>query len=485
MLWGPISPWSPGGERRGPSSPRWRRRTPPSTRSCARAGACPSRSACSGTCRRCPRCPGRARAPWAAPREWAVPPTCVEGAPVGRTGLAGIHVVAARGASRPVAEGDRVYGRVVETPSARLLGLADVGRRAAGRLAPGPAEDAGGGDRRGLGAARAGGVLLPRRGAHLVLPPRHPRLVRSLQRGPQRRVPPDGPHGPGRGRPDPGQHGDRGAQSPRRLVHARPPRARAPRRGPGRDAAPPQPPAERGDRVRLGVRPGMEVVLGDARYVFVSGTASIDDHGATVHVGDFETQTRYTLEAVEALLEGAGARLSRHRPRRRPSSTNPCDGRAFERIVERSDLREAPLVTTVADVCRDDLLFEIDAIAVVPLAPRGAAVKASAGAGPRPRPGRRAEAGAGRAAGAAVGRRRADRGGPGAGRGSGPGGARRRNPSSGAGRGGRLVLVPRRAAAASSPPPSTAPPTPTCPSTGSDPLRRRRRRTPIPGASGR
>jgi len=44
---------------------------------------------------------------------------------------------------------------------------------------------------------------------------------------------------------------------------------------------------------------------------------------------------------------------------------NPGDGRAFERIVERSGLAAAPLVTTVADVCRDDLLFEIDATAVL------------------------------------------------------------------------------------------------------------------------
>ena len=46
---------------------------------------------------------------------------------------------------------------------------------------------------------------------------------------------------------------------------------------------------------------------------------------------------------------------------------NPCDARAFERVVERSGLKDAPLVTTVADVCREDLLFEIDAVAVVPL----------------------------------------------------------------------------------------------------------------------
>ena len=66
----------------------------------------------------------------------------------------------------------------------------------------------------------------------------------------------------------------------------------------------------------------MEVVIGDSRLVFVSGTASIDDHGATVHVGDFETQTRYTLEAVAALLDGAGARLlddrAGHRLREEP-----------------------------------------------------------------------------------------------------------------------------------------------------------------------
>jgi enamine deaminase RidA (YjgF/YER057c/UK114 family) len=110
----------------------------------------------------------------------------------------------------------------------------------------------------------------------------------------------------------------------------------------------------------------MEVVLGDARYLFVSGTASIDDHGRTAHAGDFETQARYTLEAVEALLEGAGASLA-DVGQATAFLANPSDGRDFERIVERSRLRDAPLVTTVADVCRQELLFELDATAVVPL----------------------------------------------------------------------------------------------------------------------
>ncbi len=111
----------------------------------------------------------------------------------------------------------------------------------------------------------------------------------------------------------------------------------------------------------------MEVVLGDARYVFVSGTASIDDHGATVHVGDFETQTRYTLEAVRGAPRG----------RRRASLADVGQATAFldEPVRRRArssasssgrSSRGAPLVTTVADVCRDDLLFEIDAVAVLP-----------------------------------------------------------------------------------------------------------------------
>ncbi len=310
---------------------------------------------------------GRARAVGSA-AEWAVPPTCVEGAPVGRTGLAGIHVIGARGTSRPLAEGDRVYGRVVETPSARVLG--PLGRRAP-RLGParrGPGRGCRRGDRRGGGPPRAGGLLLPRRGAHLVLPARHPRLVRAVQRGPQRRLPADGPRGAGRGRADPRQHRDRGAQRPRRVVRARPPGGRGRRRRRRGDAPAPQPEAERGDRVRVGVRPrdGGRARRRALRLRLGHGLDRRSRRGRCTS-GDFETQARYTLEAVQALLEGAGARLA-DVGQATAFLANPCDGRSFERIVERSEIRDAPLVTTVADVCRGDLLFELDATAVVPLA---------------------------------------------------------------------------------------------------------------------
>jgi enamine deaminase RidA (YjgF/YER057c/UK114 family) len=309
----------------------------------------------------------RGRAVGAAP-EWAVPPTVVEGSPVGRSGLAGIHVIAARGASRPVAEGDRAFGRIVETPTARLLGLSDVGRRTAGRLAPGPAEDAG-------AALDAAAELLAREGFSFRDVARTWFYLRDIldwygpfnavRNAAFRRMGLVGPGGDGQIPASTGIEGRnaRGGWCALDLLALQPRAGAAMRRLHNR---------KQNEATEYGsaFARAMEIVLGDARYLFVSGTASIDDHGATVHVGDFEAQARYTLEAVAALLDGAGARLS-DVAQATAFLANPCDGRAFERIVDRSDLRGAPLLTTVADVCRDDLLFEIDAVAVVPLG-RGA-----------------------------------------------------------------------------------------------------------------
>jgi enamine deaminase RidA (YjgF/YER057c/UK114 family) len=290
----------------------------------------------------------------------------VEGSPIGRAGLSGIHVVGARGRSRVLAEGDRVYGRVVEGERARVVGLADAGRRLSGGPAAGPAEDA-------VATLEAAEELLAREGLSFrdvartwfylndILdwygPFNTVRNTAVLRMGLM------GPGGDGMIPASTGIEGRNprggwctldvlalqardGGRLPMRRLHSR----------------------KQNEATEYGsaFARAMEIVLGEARYIFVSGTASIDDRGATVHVGDFETQTEYTMEAVEALLEGAGAGL-RDVVQATAFLKNPCDGRAFERLVDRSPLRGAALVTTVADVCREDLLFEIDAVAVVPL----------------------------------------------------------------------------------------------------------------------
>ena len=312
---------------------------------------------------------GRARAVGTS-AEWAVPTTYVEGSPVGRAGLSGIHVVGARGSSRLLAEGDRVYGRVVEGETARLVGLADVGRRVSGRLAVGPAEDA-------AATLDAAEELLAREGFSFRDVARTWFYLRDIldwygpfnavRNAAFRRMGLTGPGGDGMIPASTGIEGrnPRGGWCTLDLLALQ-------RKGGGRAPMERLHNRKQNEATEYGsaFARAMEMVLGDARYVFVSGTASIDDHGATVHVGDFDTQARYTLEAVESLLDGAGARLA-DVCQATAFLANPCDGRAFERIVERSELRAAPLVTTVADVCRNDLLFEIDAVAVVPLG-RGA-----------------------------------------------------------------------------------------------------------------
>ena len=307
----------------------------------------------------------RAAALEASGADWPVPPTFFEGSPLGREGLAGIHLLAARGAARVVSDGSRVYGTLVQTGDAELLGLSDVGRRASGRLASGPAEDA----EVAIGAAEA---LLEREGFSFRDVARTWFYLRDILDwyGPFnavrntafRRMGLMGVDGDGKIPASTGIEGRnaRGGWCALDLLALRSRNAAASmRRLHNR---------KQNEATEYGsaFARAMEVVLGDARYIFVSGTASIDDHGATGHVGDFETQTRFTLEAVQALLEGTGGSL---RDVRQATAflKNAADAPAFGRIVAESGLRDAPLVNTVADVCRDDLLFEIDATAVLPL----------------------------------------------------------------------------------------------------------------------
>jgi len=309
---------------------------------------------------------GRARAVLACRERWAVPPTMVEGAPLAGAGLAGIHVLGARGASRLLVDGDRVHGRVVDGKSARFLGLADVGRRLADHDRSQPAEEA-------QAILEAAGELLSREGFSFHDVARTWFYLRDILDWygafnaarnaffrKQGLVSANGES------PIPASTGiaGRNARGGRCALDLLAIRAT--------DEAPLEKRRLHNRRQSEATEYGsafaraLQVVIGDARYVFVSGTAAIDDHGATAHAGDFEAQTLHTLEAVEALLEAAGARLA-DIGQATAFLKRAADARSFERLVACSPLAGVPLVTAVADVCRPDLLFEIDATAVVPV----------------------------------------------------------------------------------------------------------------------
>ena len=114
----------------------------------------------------------------------------------------------------------------------------------------------------------------------------------------------------------------------------------------------------------------MAVIAGDTAAVLVSGTASIVN-AETCHVGDVEAQTHQTLDNIQKLIaapnfarygfHGLGATLGdmalvRVYIKRREDYERT-------RAICESRLGELPAIYAVADVCRSDLLVEIEGIA--------------------------------------------------------------------------------------------------------------------------
>jgi len=110
---------------------------------------------------------------------------------------------------------------------------------------------------------------------------------------------------------------------------------------------------------------GLSVTIDRCRYLFVSGTASINDQGHSVHPEDFDRQTERTLETVDSLLAAGGAGL-KDICQATAFVKRAGDVEGFRQIVRRMGLDEIPAICTIGDVCREELLFELDATAVLP-----------------------------------------------------------------------------------------------------------------------
>jgi enamine deaminase RidA (YjgF/YER057c/UK114 family) len=109
---------------------------------------------------------------------------------------------------------------------------------------------------------------------------------------------------------------------------------------------------------------GLSVATDRCRYFLVSGTASIDERGNTVHAGDFDAQARRTIDNVESLLASGGAGFD-DVGQASAFIKSPEDVERLRRILELRGLGDLPLVCTIEDICREDLLVELDATAVI------------------------------------------------------------------------------------------------------------------------
>ena len=108
----------------------------------------------------------------------------------------------------------------------------------------------------------------------------------------------------------------------------------------------------------------MEIVSGGRRRLLVSGTASIEPGGKTVWQGDTARQIDLSMKVVEAIL--ASRQLGFGDVTRATAYFKHADDVAlFESWCAARGLDRLPVVPLHCDICRDDLLFEIELDACV------------------------------------------------------------------------------------------------------------------------
>jgi 2-iminobutanoate/2-iminopropanoate deaminase len=114
---------------------------------------------------------------------------------------------------------------------------------------------------------------------------------------------------------------------------------------------------------------GMRIDLNGLVILLISGTASIDEQGRSVHIGDFRAQMRRTLDNITGLLASEGATWH-------DIVRTTCYLRDIERdyavfneertaFMMEQGLDPLPASTGIqATLCRPELLVEIEAIAM-------------------------------------------------------------------------------------------------------------------------
>lgn len=107
----------------------------------------------------------------------------------------------------------------------------------------------------------------------------------------------------------------------------------------------------------------VEITTPATRQLLVSGTASLDKAGRSVHAGDAAAQIGLTLDVVEALLKSRGmdwAHVTRGIAYFRNLAARPL----LEECFRKRGVGPVSLAMAEADICRDDLLFEIEVDAI-------------------------------------------------------------------------------------------------------------------------
>ncbi len=103
----------------------------------------------------------------------------------------------------------------------------------------------------------------------------------------------------------------------------------------------------------------VEVHMGESRRLYISGTASIDEHGATVCHGNLDGQIRQTLTVVEAILKSRQLTWA-HANRAVAYFSDVRDAPRFRAYCCSRGIPELAVTPVQATMCRAELLFELE-----------------------------------------------------------------------------------------------------------------------------
>jgi enamine deaminase RidA (YjgF/YER057c/UK114 family) len=112
---------------------------------------------------------------------------------------------------------------------------------------------------------------------------------------------------------------------------------------------------------------GMRIEEANKVALHVSGTASIDEHGATIHCGDLEAQADRMLLNIATLLERQGARIA-DVVHAITYVKHPEDAERVRARLRAAGFEGFPHAMVAAPICRPELLCETEALAVLPRA---------------------------------------------------------------------------------------------------------------------
>jgi enamine deaminase RidA (YjgF/YER057c/UK114 family) len=107
----------------------------------------------------------------------------------------------------------------------------------------------------------------------------------------------------------------------------------------------------------------VEIVSPHCSHLLVSGTASIEADGRTAHVGDIRRQIEVTMQVVGAILQSCGRNFA-DVARATAYFKSTSDFPQFTAWCDQHGLGDLPVVAAGCDICRPELLFEIEVDAI-------------------------------------------------------------------------------------------------------------------------